>query len=100
MLKITEAAGDFLGRLLAAAPEHLALRYVFSGSGVAPQLDSKRAGDTCIRHNGRVVLLLEPEVARWLADKTLDLQETSQGPGLAFRDSGPKPIRLLRRGAG
>ena len=86
MLTVTEPAGAHLEKLLdeAEAPEGAAARFVASEEGLTLQLDNPKPEDETHDHGGRTVLLLDQQVAELLSDKTLDLQQTEQGPSLAL----------------
>jgi Fe-S cluster assembly iron-binding protein IscA len=80
MLTMTEAAGAQLIQMLddAEAPEGVAIRFVHEDEDVALRLDQPKDGDTTLDHEGRTVLVLDPQLAELLADRTLDVQEGEQ----------------------
>jgi len=84
MLTMTKAAGDYLTALLqrAHASQDTAIRIVLEDDELAPALDTERPGDETLDYHGRKVLLLDAEVCEYLADSTLDVQPTDQGPRL------------------
>ena len=82
MLTITEAAGAHMAEVLADTQEDFAIRFVLAGQNLEPQLDKPRSGDTTFDHNGRTVLILDEDVSQMLAERTLDMQETHEGPRL------------------
>jgi Fe-S cluster assembly iron-binding protein IscA len=87
MLTLTDAASSHLAQLLdaASAPEDVAVRVVAEGPGLAMRMDNERPGDETHDHDGRTVLLLDGQVAGTLAERTLDVQQTGEGPRLALR---------------
>ncbi|MFQ5804820.1 MAG: hypothetical protein ACE5I3_00045 [Phycisphaerae bacterium] len=76
MLTVTEDAGARLAQMLTQEnlPEEVAIRLVREGGGVGMQPDSERPGDATFEHNGRLVLLLDEQVSRLLANDTLDVE--------------------------
>ena len=83
MLTVTEAARTHLAQLLEqeGLPEEVAIRFVAEEQGLAMQPDSQRDGDTAFEHEGRIVLLLDEELAQSLANHTLD----AEGAELSLR---------------
>lgn len=77
MLTVTDAAGAQLAQMLAehGLPEHVAVRFVHEGQGIALQQDEERPGDTTFQYAGRKVLLLNSQVSELLADNTLDVED-------------------------
>jgi len=75
MLTVTEGAAARLAEILAAenCPTDIAIRFVFDGRDLAMQADNQRPGDATFEHAGRVVLLLDEEVAQLLENQILDL---------------------------
>jgi hypothetical protein len=84
MLTMTKAAGDYLTAVLqrADASQDTAIRIVLEDDELAPALDTERPGDETLDYHGRKVLLLDAEVCEYLADSTLDVQPTDEGPRL------------------
>jgi hypothetical protein len=84
MLKITEAAGEYLTAVLerAQASGDTAVRIELHDGALSPALDSARPGDETYDHQGRMVLLLDPPVREYLEDSMLDVDETPGGPQL------------------
>ena len=48
------------------------------------QMDHPLEGDSSFDHNGRVVLILSEDVMAQIGSQTLDIEETDDGPTLAF----------------
>ena len=86
MLTLTDAAAVHLTELLTAAeaPDDVAVRCVRSEEGLALQMDSERPGDDTFAHEGRTVLLLDSDVSEALTDRTLDVEDSVDGPRLAL----------------
>ena len=84
MLILTDAAGDYLVRLLeqTRAPRRAAIRIVEEGGELRSRVDEPRAGDETFNRSGRKVLLLDPRVSKTLETSLLDIEETKQGPKL------------------
>lgn len=87
MLNITEPAADHLAKLLdeAEAPEGTAARFIASEEGLSLQVDSPKPEDQTIEHGGKTLLVMEPQVAELLDDKTLALEDTDDGPALTIQ---------------
>jgi len=88
MLTVTDPAGEHLAKLLddAEAPEGTAARFVAGEDGLALQVDEPKEDDQNHDHQGRTVLLIDPQVAELLQDKTLDVRETEEGTALELHD--------------
>ena len=86
MLMMTETAGEYLTALLdnTNAPEETAIRFVLEGNTLTPRLDNSRPGDATFDHDGRRVLVLDADVSQALAESTLDVQATEEGPKLVL----------------
>ncbi len=86
MLTMTEAAAGYLNEVLeeAEAPRDTAIRLQIQDGGLSSALDRARPGDTALHHAGRKVLLLDPQASELLAESTLDLQPTEDGPKLGL----------------
>jgi hypothetical protein len=84
MFVLTEAAGGYLTRMLndAGAPRGTAVRIVRKADHLKPELDEPRPGDQAYVHDGRQVLLLDPQVSKVLATSLLDVEDTQKGPKL------------------
>jgi hypothetical protein len=84
MFMMTETAGEYLIAVLdnANASEETAIRFVLEGNTLTPRLDNARPGDATFDYEGRKVLVLDGQVSQALADSTLDVQTTEEGPKL------------------
>lgn len=81
-LEVSDAAGAYLAEML---DQHLAgdaIRFVFGLAGLEPQPSAVLPGDTVYEYRGRTVLVLDRTVTRMLHGKTLDIEETDEGPRL------------------
>jgi hypothetical protein len=84
MFMMTETAGEYLTAVLdnANASEETAIRFVLEGNTLTPRLDNARPGDATFDYEGRRVLVLDGQVSQALAESTLDVQTTEEGPKL------------------
>ena len=89
MLTVTDPACQHLAKLLedAEAPENAAARFVAGEEGLALQVDEPKQDDQEHQHQGKTVLLIDPEMAELLQDKTLDVRETEEGTALELHDN-------------
>lgn len=90
MLTVTESACQALKSILESTepqPEQ-SLRLVEDQGDYRLTLDTEREGDQVVEHAGETVLLVESEVRTELESIVLDLQDTPQGPQLAFVPKG------------
>ena len=87
MLKVTNAALDRLSRRLRRekAAEGTALRFTRREGGWKLRLDRESAGDTAFSHDGRKVLLLDADVAKAMANMSLDTKQDGQRSGLRLQ---------------
>ena len=85
MLMVTDAAVARLAGILAEAeaPDDIAVRLVLEGRGVSLQFDSPRPDDATFPHEGRTVLMIDEQVSKLLRDRTLDMEDTDDGPQLS-----------------
>jgi hypothetical protein len=86
MLMLTETAGEYLTTILenTNASAETAVRFVLEGNTLTPKLDNAHPGDETFDHDGRRVLVLDAQVSQVLADSTLDVQATDDGPKLVL----------------
>ena len=92
MLTVTEPALHRLSRRLARrkAAEGMALRFVRREGGWKLCVDHESAGDTTFTHEGKKVLLLDEDVAKAMADLTLDSRPESKKLGLKLYRDPPR----------
>ena len=85
MLTVTEEASVYLAKLLAVerTPEDRAFRLCADGESLGLIVDRPRSGDAAFAHRGRIVLVLDTDVVRWLESRTLDVQPSELGRQLA-----------------
>jgi hypothetical protein len=86
MFIMTETAGEYLIAVLdnANASEETAIRFVLEGNALTPKLDNTRPGDATFDYEGRRVLVLDAQVSQALAESTLDVEPTDEGPKLVL----------------
>lgn len=86
MLMVTQTAGEYLTAILenTNASEETAVRFVLDGNTLTPKLDNAHPGDETFDHDGRKILVLDAQVSQVLADSTLDVQPTDEGPKLVL----------------
>ncbi len=86
MLTVTDDAKSFLKELIDHnnLPEDTTIRLTATqeGLGLAPDTPSEQ--DTTFELEGRVVLTVADPIATQLADKSLSINQTEQGPTLAI----------------
>jgi len=87
MVNVTERAKRQLKRLISTTGRpDTAPRLVLSGAGIFGLVaDRESDGDQRIEHDGRVVLLIGPELVRPLAGSTLDWDETPHHARLVIK---------------
>lgn len=86
MLTVTDGASAYLATLLSAeggTEEERVFRLCREGEDLGLTVDRLRSGDAAFDHGGKVVLVLDAEVARLLESRTLSIQPTELGPQLA-----------------
>ncbi|MHC4218096.1 MAG: hypothetical protein ACYSU7_06520 [Planctomycetota bacterium] len=83
---MTDAAGAHLVDLLgeAEAPEDVAIRFVVESEELTLRLDKEKPGDESLIHEGKTVLLLDEEMSPMLSGKTLDIEDSDEGPKLTL----------------
>ncbi len=84
MLNASDAACAFISELLTAseAPDESAVRFVLEENQLSMKLDEKKPGDETFDHDGKTVLLVDAEMSQVLDGKTLDVEDTEEGPQL------------------
>lgn len=81
MLEITTAAAEQLQAALEGAgeQENACIRIVVAARGVELTIDEQREGDTTVKHQDKVLVVLDPVAAEALGDRKIDFdQETSR----------------------
>ncbi len=104
MVALSEAAAAFLSERLAEAeaPDDVVVRLFLKREEkpvngrkqpspvkgeeqrVTVQMDRVRPDDATFDHGGRTVLVVNEQISELLADKTLDVEDTDEGPKLAL----------------
>lgn len=85
MLKVSSSAAARMAVLLTAKPERSVLRIVRADDRFRMRVGHVRPGDETFAHAGRVVLALEPRIAKSLSLRELDLRNTAGGPRLRLK---------------
>lgn len=87
MFIVTEAACIRLVEKLARkrTGDNVAMRFVRKRQRWSLRPDTPAPNDVAFAHEGRTVLVLDPQVAQRLADRTLDAQDTPAGSRLRLR---------------
>jgi hypothetical protein len=87
MVTVTDAAGAHLARLLeqVKVPDNTAVRLLLDESHIVPQMDHARPGDTAFSYEGKTILLLDELTVQSMQDKTLDVQNSDDGPKIVLR---------------
>ena len=80
MLTLSYTAGEHLDLLLAEAivPDEAVIRVVVEGREVDLGIDIVQPGDTTFDHGGKVVLAIDEQTAKFLADMHLDVEVTGE----------------------
>ena len=86
MLTVTGSASAQFAQMLAdtKAPGDAVIRIVVREDGLALGLDTTHPEDAAFDHEDRTVLVLDAEVSQLLEEKTLDVEDTEEGPQLAI----------------
>jgi Fe-S cluster assembly iron-binding protein IscA len=94
MITVTDKAKDELRQTLDQAgvnEEGVGIRLAPTQAGDAPGetrlgliLDHARAGDQVVEHEGRIVLMVDADIAAQLDGTTLDVVDTPEGRTLAL----------------
>ena len=87
MFSMTEAAGARLAGFLERdeAPEDAVLRLEREEGELTLRHGHAHPGDSTLAHEGRTVLVVHDELYQELADNTLDVEDTDEGPRFHLR---------------
>jgi hypothetical protein len=87
MVTVTDAAGAHLASLLERdkVPDDTAVRLLLDESYLVPQMDHARSGDTAFSYEGKIILLMDELTVQSIQDKTLDVQNSDDGPMIVLR---------------
>ena len=66
----------------ANAPEDAVIRFVLDGDGFNLGIDTVRPGDTTFDHLEKVVLAIDEQVSKLVADRKLDVDVRGENPEL------------------
>ncbi len=91
MLTITSAAYSRLHAMLSTQPVEFAARLSRKDDRTRVHRDKRRPGDKVVKHEGRVVLLMNKSMSQRLQDKVLDVRKTEDGPKLGLRPDRDDP---------
>ena len=86
MLSVSYTAAERLDQMLAEAeaPEDAVIRFVRDGDGFDLGIDRVRPGDTTFDHLEKVVLAIDEQVSKLLADSKLDVNAMGEEPALVL----------------
>lgn len=84
MLTVTENAKKYCARILndGGAPPEIVIRLHVREQALAVTPDQARDGDESFEHEGKTVFVVETALAEHLDERTLDVEETEEGPRL------------------
>ena len=87
MLTLTPVAGKALKQILdeSGSDDGQAVRMVHSDQGFDMALDQPKDEDQSVEYENQTVLVLSPEVAESIGDKTMDVVPTPEGASLVLR---------------
>ena len=86
MLSLSYTAAERLDHMLADAEarEDAVIRFVLDGKGFNLGIDTVRPGDTTFDHLEKVVLAIDEQVSKLLADSKLDVNAMGEKPALVL----------------
>ena len=89
MLQMTEKAGSLLAKLLneSDAPEDMSARLEADDEQLRLAMDHPQENDQAFEFEGRIVLLVDPEVAQALQNYVLDIEDTEDGHCLTVTEA-------------
>ena len=64
--------------------EGVVVRFYLEGETLEVKMDAEKPDDAKFAHEGKTVLVIDRELSKHLDGKTLDVQDTDEGPQLAF----------------
>lgn len=87
MLTVTESAKKHLQELLekSDAEDEAVVRFVLQAEGISMGIDQQRQDDQTFEQDGKVVLVMQNEVAQALDGKSLDVEQTETEPKLVLQ---------------
>ena len=88
MISVSYTAAERLDQMLAdaEAPEDAVIRFVRDGDGFDLGIDRIRPGDTTFDHLEKVVLVIDEQVSKLLADRQLDVNVRGDKPELILTE--------------
>jgi hypothetical protein len=86
MFTVTDEARELLRQQLdgVGIAAGLVVRVALDGEGLIMDLDELKPGDRKFQHEGNAVLVLDEATFAGLEDNTLHVEQTPDGPVLAF----------------
>jgi len=86
MLNVTDDAKVFLKGLIDqnSVPEDATIRLTAGPQGLGLAPDKASDDDTTFEHDGRTVLAVAEPIATQLDGKSIDVNQTAQGPALSI----------------
>jgi len=85
MLRVTPSASAELHAMLDDVPPGAVLRFVLNGDDLELRLDRRRPNDEAYEYAGRIVLVVEPEMAEQLGPgRVLDAEMSRDGVQLVL----------------
>lgn len=87
MLTVTDEAAAHMANLLNQndVPDDATLRFVVQDNALGIELSKSQPDDQTVEHDGRTVLVLGEDVSKILEERTLDIEQTQEGPKLAVK---------------
>ena len=84
MLNASDAACAFISELLTSseASDESAVRIAIEENQLSMKLDEEKPGDETFLHEGKTILLVDAEISQVLDGKTLEFEDTEEGPKL------------------
>jgi Fe-S cluster assembly iron-binding protein IscA len=82
VITITDAAVARLHEMTEQGPEGKTLRLQKGGAGFGFIWDEEKPGDQAVCHDDTTVLVYDEHIGGLLSGRTLDMEQTEQGPAL------------------
>jgi hypothetical protein len=97
MFTVTNPAASHLAQRLANGSTLATRTFTFAREdhGWRLRLSDRLTGDVMIRHDDKVVMVLDNEIASRLANRRLDLEATESGPRLRMPQNRPLSKEFL-----
>jgi hypothetical protein len=85
MLMITDAAWERLSQLQSTRPNIAKFRLTHDDGRVKCHRGKQKTDDRVVEHTGSPTLIMTPDVAKTLSERTLDAPETKNGRRLQLK---------------